>query len=314
MSLIVTCYYYDLNWVKSPYPITPKSNSSKLEDILNWRYDENKAEGQPGGREGMSDLVLDDFAFMRNGKLVKPFTEQQLSVIEPIAEASADGQHAMLLIHDFASTPAVFYDMIEPIKQKGYAIYCPVLPGHGSSIEQFAQVSYQQWIDCVEQSYEDIAKCYQKVTVLGVALGGVLAYRLSQKYDLDCLFLLAPALALNVPMKLARTVLKAMRFLGFKNLGAMAGNIYQSDGCELAYKKIPINAMLEFFDCIETTPIQFGLPCLNQVFLGQHDKIINFKKVYHILFDSIILENCAHVLPLDNQRQLILDCIPDASR
>ena len=262
----------------------------------------------------MSDFVLDDFAFMRNGRPVKTFSEQQLSVIEPITESSEDGLHAMLLIHDFASTPAVFNDMIEPIKQKGYAIYCPVLPGHASSLKQFAQVSYQQWIDCVEEAYQEIAKCYQKVTVLGVSLGGVLAYRLSQKYDLDCLFLLAPALVLNVPMKLARTFLKTMRFLGFKNLAAMAGNIYQSGVSELAYKKIPINAMLEFFNCIETTPIQFGLPCLNQVFLGQHDKIINFKKVYHILFDSIILENSAHVLPLDNQRQLILDCIPDASR
>lgn len=261
----------------------------------------------------MNQAILDDFAYMRDGKQVKALTEAERDVLDAIDISSDNNDHVMLLIHGFTSSPAVYRELIEPIKAKGYAILCPVLPGHSTSIEDFASTSSEQWLDCVEQTYQQAASRYKKVSLLGLSLGGVLAYRLAQKYPIKNMYLLAPALGLKLPMNLADYLLRFARLFGLKQLKAIGGNIHRGDLSELTYKSIPISALLELFHCIRTTPRE-KVSCPTHVFLGRYDKAVSNKKVKEILTSIHCdeLQDAAHVLPLDDERNTILAAIVNA--
>jgi len=256
-----------------------------------------------------SSIKYQDFAFMRNAKVTKPLAESDVQLLHEITQQPEDADKAMLLIHGFSSSPAVFRAMIKPLVDKGYAIYCPVLPGHGTQITDFAQCHYQQWLDCVEKAFNQLQQRYAKIDVLGLSLGGLLAYRLAQKQSVNHLYLLAPALGFPYPERLALLVLKLARLLGIKNFKAMGGKIKMGDLSELTYKKLPITAIINLFELLaetEKTPIN----CPIDLFIGKYDTVVSNSKAIKMLDAKTTihrLENSAHVLPLDGEITKILD-------
>lgn len=262
----------------------------------------------------MTKTILDDFAFMRNGKQVKPLTLADAKLLKAIEPEPPASNHAMLLIHGFTSTPGVFREMQKALAQKGYALHCPVLPGHSTSIEDFSQCQYQQWQQTIEQTYTTLSHHYEKISVLGLSLGGLLAYQLAQKHPIERLYLLAPCLGIHPPLSLASAVLRLAKLFGLKQLNAIGGNIRSGDLAELTYKKIPISALLQLFAIMKTTKFS-SLDCPTNVFFGRYDKAVSNRKSRRYFDNKAIiheLANSAHVLPLDGDLDQILATIPRA--
>ena len=249
---------------------------------------------------------------MWQGQQVKPLDPQEAHLLAPIDLRRAGRDRALLMLHGFSSTPAVFRRLLPALPDYD-AIICPVLPGHGDSIAAFRKVKAVDWIAAVEQTTAALMKDYQRVDVLGLSLGGLLACHLSQRFELNHLYLLAPALALQLPIKWALMLAHLLQGLGFKYLRNRAGNINSKQYNELAYRQLPIAAIIEILTLINEFKL-IGPKCPTDLFLGRIDAVVDSKRVEHLLahltkVNVHWLEDSAHVLPLDSDVDAMIACI-----
>lgn len=248
---------------------------------------------------------------MRGGKQFE-MPENKDLLLTPVDRRGPGKNRALLMIHGFSSTPAVYRHFIDKII--GYdAILVPALPGHAASIAEFGKTSAAEWLDYIHAICDELTQEFQAVDVLGLSLGGLLASWLGSHFKLNHLYLLAPAF--DLPRSLRRTILLArfLKLMGFTHFGNAAGNLYTSLNCEIAYHQMPLSTLIELLEFIRQ--FQFKLPdCPTDLFLGCHDKVVQSLKIAS-RFDNNAntrihwLKNSAHVLPLDGDAEYIVNCI-----
>lgn len=257
-------------------------------------------------------MNTNDFRYMRRGKQLSSLAEKDIPLIEPIDKRGLGDEKALLCLHGYSSTPAVFRYLIPHIQHYD-AIVAPVLQGHAHSIEAFSLSKATDWSATASKTCDNLLKQYKKVDVIGLSLGGLLAYELSQQFSLNHLYLLAPAfkLKMNVPfmLKLAH----ALQRLGFYQFRNKAGNMISNEHAEIAYRKLPLNTIIEMLTLAHN--YKWVAPkCPVDLFLGVHDIVVDSIAVEQ-LFNSFSqvtihwLKNSAHLLPLDNDFKEIIQCI-----
>lgn len=255
----------------------------------------------------------DDFRYMWHGKPLKILSKQEAHLLAPIYLRGEGHQNALLLLHGFSSSPAVFRALIPALRPMYEALVCPTLPGHGESISAFSQVKSTEWLTAAEEACALLMKKYEVVDVLGLSLGGLLACHLSQQFNLHHLYLLAPALALNLKINLALKTAHLLHYLGFQHLRNRAGSLCAQLHSEIAYRQLPITTVIEILSFIKA--FHFKRPtCPTDLFLGRKDDVVNTalvaKHFMHLPPAHLHwLNNSAHVLPLDGDIDAIIACI-----
>lgn len=98
------------------------------------------------------------------------------------------------LIHGFTDTGEYIYkEFVERLKQKThFDAIADNLQGH-NSVEDLVNFRYNKCIDSAEKNYQEFAKKFDQVYLVGFSMGGVIASYLASKYKCDKLVLLAPA-------------------------------------------------------------------------------------------------------------------------
>ena len=257
-------------------------------------------------------MNIDDFRFMRRGKVIQTLSHQEASVLGPIDIRRPGNDRALLLLHGFSSSPAVFRELLPQLPPYN-AIICPTLPGHGESIAAFKAVKACDWLTASEEACLRLMNDYQRVDVMGISLGGLLACHLSQRFALNHLYLLAPALVLQLNIPLALKLAQALNWLSFNTLRNRAGNLCSQTHSELAYRQLPIPTIIEILTLINEFP--FKEPQMpTDLFLGSFDEVVDSEQVAKRFFNAPQcnihwLQNSAHVLPLDNDVNAIIDCM-----
>lgn len=257
-------------------------------------------------------ITIADFRYMRRGVQLGALSGADVSLLMPITQQSKQKNKALLLLHGFSSSPAVYRYLVPQLQ--GYdAIFCPALPGHAESVAAFATAKASDWLFAVQQHYERLSQEYLIVDVLGLSLGGLLACELSKRYTLHHLYLLAPALKLRQPIAPLLRLAKILHTLGFTYLQNKAGNIMHPQRAEIAYRQLPIATIIEILQLVDGFCWQ-PPSCPVDLFLGHYDEVVNSNAI-EALFASLPnanihwLMNSAHVLPLDNDLAAIVDCI-----
>jgi len=255
-------------------------------------------------------MNIDDFRYMWRGKQKQVLTAQQADLLTAINIRRKDKKRALLLLHGFSSTPAVYRQFLPSLTMYD-AVVCPVLPGHADSIATFAKAKASDWLTTAEQSCQALCEDYQAVDVMGISLGGLLACHLSKQFTLNHLYLLAPALALQLNISRALRLARALKHLGFKSLRNRAGNLHSNQHDELAYRQLPLTTIIEILTLVKN--FQFVPPdCPVDLFLGEFDRVVDSPRVAQYFADLPHtqvhwLKNSAHVLPLDGDIDTIIN-------
>lgn len=239
---------------------------------------------------------------MRRGKFIRHLLADEAHLLTPIKTSSKNFNRAILLLHGFSSSPAVYRKLIPKLSMYD-AVYCPLLPGHGESIQGFSKISATDWLQASKKAFEELKTEYSTVDVMGLSLGGLLAYNLSLEVDIHHLYLLAPALVLHGPTNLQLHTAKILKFLKVFSLKNRAGNLCTTAEQELTYRRLPLNAIIEILSLIKSTR-HFQPTCPTDVFLGKFDEVVNSNAVANIFQKQPnvtlhILKNSAHILPLE---------------
>jgi carboxylesterase len=125
----------------------------------------------------------------------------------PLTEARG----AVLLLHGFTGTPWEVRPLGEALAARGYFVFCPRLPGHGTTPEAMLWAGYNQWIQASYESLQTLAGA-KKVVVAGLSMGALLGMVLAawHPHQVQGLVLLAPVV--KMASRDAR-LLRRLRFL-----------------------------------------------------------------------------------------------------
>ena len=221
-------------------------------------------------------IAIEDFCFMRQGKLLASLKPQEQSLLQPLIIKKASSGRALLMIHGFASSPAVYREMIHQLTNYD-ALFCPLLPGHGRNLQDFSETKGTDWLTFIEKTFDDIAQNYEEIDVLGLSLGGLLACHLAQKKAVGRLYLLAPALALTQTPYIPSWMVKLCHFLGLRYITNRGGSLLNTHSSELTFRQLPLTCIYEIFQLVEKfefTPFSNN----TLVFLGKYDKVSEIKR------------------------------------
>jgi carboxylesterase len=259
-------------------------------------------------------MIHPELLGMRYGRVITTVDLEKTRYLQGVNIKNAinpdSKRKAIMLIHGFSSTPTVFRHLIPYLS--GYdKIIAPVLPGHASSIAEFADIKACDWLTEMTRIYLDLMSSheYAEVHLLGLSLGGLLAQQLAQITAPKKLILLAPAFDLIFPINGLIKLAEAFKAIGVQTIKNRAGNIKARDQYEIAYKRLPVNTILEILNFIKIQQIS-PIDCSTNLFLGKFDSIVASKKVerrYKNFPNTQVfwLNNSAHVLPLDNDREFL---------
>lgn len=116
------------------------------------------------------------------------------------------GKTGALLIHGFTATTVEVRQLAEFFHQKGLTVSSPLLPGHGTNPHDLNKRKHTEWIECVRDSYLELAGCCTSVIVAGESMGAVLALYTGMMYpEISSLLLYSPAMRVG-NLRLARYI------------------------------------------------------------------------------------------------------------
>ncbi len=104
------------------------------------------------------------------------------SALKPVAIQKGRSR-AVLFIHGFASSPQIFHRHIPRFEKAGYDVFAPLLPGCGTSPENFSRTNFSQYYAHIRNLYESVRHDYDRFYIVGLSMGGVITLKLLEELD-----------------------------------------------------------------------------------------------------------------------------------
>ena len=103
----------------------------------------------------------------------------------------------VVLCHGYMAAPLEVRELAAFLGRLGFWVYAPRLRGHGTSPQDLAQRSYQDWLRSVDRGYAIMASICRKVVAGGFSTGAGLVLHLAARVEA-----LAGVFAVSAPMRL----------------------------------------------------------------------------------------------------------------
>jgi len=104
------------------------------------------------------------------------------------------GPVGCLLIHGFTGSPPEMRPMGEYLSERGLTVSGPLLAGHGTTPEDMARTTWQDWYASAERALQDLGRQCKEVFVGGFSMGALVALHLAAYHEMSGLILMSPAL------------------------------------------------------------------------------------------------------------------------
>ena len=157
--------------------------------------------------------------------------------------AARTARTGVLLVHGFTGTPMSMRPWGEHLAAEGFAVRCPLLPGHGTRWQDCNTSTHDQWTTAVGEAFDALAAECDRVFVAGLSMGGTLATRLAEVRPDDVAGLLLVNPALLTQRLDAKLLPMIARLTG--SWAPIASDIKKPGVTELAYPKLPTRAMMQ---------------------------------------------------------------------
>ncbi len=104
------------------------------------------------------------------------------------------GPVGVLLIHGFTGAPPEMRLVGDYLHQRGYTVSAPLLPGHGTNVDDMNRRKWTEWADCAEEALTALQTCCDTVFVGGLSMGSLLTLHLAARHpELAGAILYSPA-------------------------------------------------------------------------------------------------------------------------
>jgi carboxylesterase len=224
--------------------------------------------------------------------------------------SSPGGPVGALVLHGFTGCPQSVRPLAEAFAAAGYAVESPLLPGHGTSVDDMLATGFEDWSSAVEATYLDLAARCSHVVVAGLSMGGTLSLWLASRHPgiAGIVPVNAPALVDQESMDGIRSFVDA----GAEVMDAITGDVAAPDVVDVGYDMTPLRPLLSLWEAIEELDLSaITSPAL--VVVSTQDHVIDPASSAHIVasvsgpVERLVLERSFHVATLDHDRELIAE-------
>lgn len=215
----------------------------------------------------------------------------------------------VVLSHGFTGSPHGLRTWAQAFAAAGFAVRMPLLPGHGTTWQELARTTWQQWHAALDDAYLELDPECDYVFAAGLSMGGALALRIAATRPVAGVVLVNPGLVIDDPRAPLAGILK----LVMKSTPAIANDILKEGMDEGAYPRTPVAAAHElnkmFKDTVRILP-RVTAPV--QVYRSTVDHVVSDSSIAalrrgltHAPLELVRLENSYHVATMDNDADQI---------
>lgn len=223
--------------------------------------------------------------------------------------------HGVLVLHGFTGNPGSVRGVAEAVALAGYHVEMPLLPGHGTVMDDMLPTTWADWAGEVERAYQRLAARTAKVMVVGLSMGGSLTLQLGADHpEVAGLVCINPA-----TQPPSEEMLDALRGIIAEGQTVLPGegrsDIADPDANELAYDGTPY-APLQSFWVDGLRPLSVRYPSMHMPLLlmtAPQDHVVSpadsdyLAQHYGGSVDRVTLERSYHVATQDYDKQLVFE-------
>jgi carboxylesterase len=228
---------------------------------------------------------------------------------KPISHCG-DCEIGVLVIHGITSTTSSMKYLANKLIEAGFHVELPSLPGHGTTWQELNKITYQDWLDTLEESLKKLQQRAKCIFVCGLSLGGALALRIAQLHpEITGMILINHACKFTHPKFWFVPLIR--RFI--PSTPAVASDVKDPGEKEIAYKRTPTNAVYQMLLMLKN--VRKDLPQTMQpviIFKSKEDHVVpKISATYTInnigskQKELIWLENSYHVATIDFEKDLL---------
>lgn len=229
------------------------------------------------------------------------------SAVLPGAEpfSAAGGRDGVLVLHGFTGSPQSMRPLAEAFAQAGFTVELPLLPGHGTSIDDLIPMRWSDWSTAADAAYLALAGRCERVVVAGLSMGGALTIWLGERHE-EIAGLVAINPAIEPPAESFFDILRGVLASGSPTMPGIGNDIALEGAVELAYPEAGVEALLSLLDATEG--ISAGLGALRSPVLllsSRNDHVVPsssgdlLEAAAGSTVERVWLEHSFHVATLD---------------
>lgn len=234
------------------------------------------------------------------------------SIIPGAEPYSATGDtRGALVLHGFTGNPQSMRGLAEALAGAGLAVELPLLPGHGTSVEDMLATGWEDWSTAAEDVYAELAGRSRRVVVAGLSMGGTLAVWLATRHpEIAGEVVINPLI--DPPAESFREMLRGALDAGTETLPGIGSDIALEGVDELAYASSPVAPMLSMMEATDAIAAALGrVRCPVLLLSSRQDHVVPSASGDVLAagvggpIERVWLERSYHVATLDHDRGLI---------
>jgi carboxylesterase len=225
--------------------------------------------------------------------------------------SAAGGSNGVLVLHGFTGNPQSMRPLAEALAAAGYTVELPLLPGHGTSVEDMVPTRWEDWSGAAEAHFQALAARCDAVAVVGLSMGGALTCWLAERHPhLAGIALVNPLV--HAPDAEFRAGVQALLDAGTELFDGIGSDIKKEGGVEASYGGTPLAAVLSLFEGADEVESKLAdIHCPTLLLSSRDDHVVEPGSGDVVAdrvsgpVERIWLEESYHVATLDNDAPLI---------
>jgi carboxylesterase len=227
--------------------------------------------------------------------------------IMPGAEpfSSAGGPNGALVLHGYTGNPHSMRPLATALADAGFTVELPLLPGHGTTVEEMLKTGWPDWSGAAEAAYTDLAGRCERVVIAGLSMGGTLTCWLASRHP-EVAGIICVNPAVEPPAESFFQMLDGFIATGAPTMPAIGSDIAMPDTTELAYDSTPIAPLKDLLTAItDLEPHLSDIRCPLLLFTSPQDHVVS-PTASDLLasrvsgpVERVVLERSYHVATLD---------------
>jgi carboxylesterase len=217
----------------------------------------------------------------------------------------------VLVLHGFTGNPQSLRPLAEAVAKAGFTVDLPLLPGHGTAVEDMVPTRWADWLAAAEAAYQALASRCQKVAVTGLSMGGSLTCWLAEEHpEIAGIAVVNPLIEPPVPEFLDG--IRALLDAGTEVIDGIGSDIAKEGAVEAAYPGTPLAPALSLFEGVATVKERLGtIHCPVLLLSSRQDHVVDpvsgdiLEASTGGAVERVHLERSFHVATLDWDAPLI---------
>lgn len=225
---------------------------------------------------------------------------------------SADGGRVgVLVVHGFTGNPQSMRPLAEALAAAGCTVSLPLLPGHGTRVEDMLPTRWADWSAATERAYDELAARCDAVCVVGLSMGGTLTLWLASRHpEVQGIVLVNPLADGEAPG--IQSTVSTLRGLGEPLVPGIGSDIALEGSVENAYPMTPVQPLLSLHAALaDLRPALADIACPVLLLTSPQDHVVEpvssdlVAATVRGPVERVTLERSFHVATLDHDAELV---------